>query len=75
MSLQDGIFEMDYQLRLVSRGGANISYKEYGSWRKSGNAFKFRSEEEIKKAQKKERTGKLSEIELTSIYVDCLPKT
>jgi hypothetical protein len=36
---QEGIFEMDYQLRLVARGGANISHKEYCEWRRTGNAF------------------------------------
>jgi hypothetical protein len=52
---------MDYQLRLVSRGGAGISHKEYCEWRRTGNAFSIHSDEEIKAAKKKkERTGKLS---------------
>ncbi len=32
---------MDYQLRLVDRGGASISHKEYCHWRKTGEAFAF----------------------------------
>ena len=33
---------MDYQLRLVHRGGGCISNLEYKTWRVSGNAFDFR---------------------------------
>ncbi len=30
---------MDYQLRFVDRGGANVSNKEYCEWRNTGEAF------------------------------------
>jgi len=30
---------MDYHFRLVPRGGAGISIKEYRAWRSTGNAF------------------------------------
>ena len=39
---------MDYQLRFVDRGGANISHKEYCEWRSSGMAFEFEREEDEK---------------------------
>ena len=38
---QDGIFDLDYKLRLVDRGGGSISNVEYKQWRNSGNAFEF----------------------------------
>ena len=40
---------MDYQFRLVERGGGNISLLEYKEWRKNGIAYVFKddSEEEI----------------------------
>ena len=37
---------MDYQLRLVDRGGGCISNLEYKLWRNTGNAFKFVASEE-----------------------------
>lgn len=43
---KDGIFEMDYQLRLIDRGGAKISHKEYCGWRKTGLAYP-RTEEQV----------------------------
>ena len=42
---KEGIFEMDYQLRFVDRGGANVSHKEYCEWRSSGVAFDLDLEE------------------------------
>ena len=43
---QDGVFDLDYRLRLVDRGGGSISNVEYKTWRGSGNAFEFDSTEE-----------------------------
>jgi hypothetical protein len=37
---------MDYQFRLVERGGGNISSLEYKEWRKQGMAFVFEEEPE-----------------------------
>ena len=42
---QDGVFDLDYRLRLVDRGGGSISNLEYKTWRGSGNAFEFDSTE------------------------------
>ena len=39
---------MDYQLRFVDRGGANIAHKEYCDWRSSGTAFVFDREDDEK---------------------------
>ena len=39
--VREGLFEMDYQLRLVERGGAAVSHREYCHWRKTGEAFAF----------------------------------
>lgn len=38
---QEGIFDMDYQMRMVPRGGAGISNLEYSTWRSTGNAYNF----------------------------------
>ena len=40
---QEGIFEMDYQMRLKDRsgGGGCVSREEYVGWRMSGDAFPF----------------------------------
>ena len=32
---------MDYQMRMVPRGGAGISNLEYSTWRSTGNAYNF----------------------------------
>ena len=37
---------MDYQFRLVERGGGNISLMEYKDWRKQGNAYMFQDDSE-----------------------------
>ena len=37
---------MDYQFRLVERGGGNISLLEYKEWRKQGMAFVYEAEPE-----------------------------
>ena len=37
---------MDYQMRLVDRGGGGISNLEYKDFRTSGNAFNFAEEDE-----------------------------
>ena len=37
---------MDYQMRLVDRGGGCISNLEYKRFRNEGNAFDFKTEEE-----------------------------
>ena len=38
---QDGMFDMDHQMRVVTRGGGGISQLEYKTWRSTGNAFNF----------------------------------
>ena len=40
------MFDMDYHFRLVQRGGAGISVKEYRDWRASGTAFRWDEEGE-----------------------------
>merc|ERR1711953_1360202 len=37
---------MDYQMRMVPRGGAGISNLEYSTWRSTGNAYNFGDSEE-----------------------------
>ena len=37
---------MDYQMRLVARGGGGVSNCEYQDFRSSGNAYNFYSEAE-----------------------------
>ena len=41
---QDGIFDLDFKLRLVDRGGGSISNLEYNQWRNGGNAFEFKQQ-------------------------------
>ena len=45
---QEGIFEMDYQMRLKDRsgGGGCVSREEYVGWRMSGDAFPFDEDED-----------------------------
>ena len=43
---QEGIFDMDYQMRMVDRGGAGISNLEYKTWRSTGNAYNFGDSED-----------------------------
>ena len=38
---KDGVFDSDYQFRLVERGGGKISLLEYKEWRRNGMAFTF----------------------------------
>ncbi len=38
---QEGVFDLDYQLRLVDRGGAKISLKEYREWRSTGIGYNW----------------------------------
>ena len=38
---KEGVFDMDYQFKLVDRGGGNTSVLEYQTWRKEGLAFDF----------------------------------
>ena len=52
--LQDGVFDMDYQFRLVERGGGKISLLEYKEWRTKGMAYVFKddtTEEEMAATQ------------------------
>ena len=43
----DGVFDLDYQFKLVERGGGNISILEYQTWRKDGMAYDLSSEDSI----------------------------
>ena len=43
---QEGVFDLDYQFKLVDRGGGNVSILEYHTWREGGNAFDFAAGDE-----------------------------
>ena len=45
---QEGIFEMDYEMRLKDRssGSGCVSREEYVGWRMSGDAFPFDDDDE-----------------------------
>jgi dynein assembly factor 3 len=40
------VFDLDYQLRLVDRGGGSVSLNEYSNFRNNGNPFNFYNEDE-----------------------------
>ena len=50
--IQEGVFDLDYQFKLVDRGGGNTSVLEYQTWRKDGLAFDFEESEGLMAAEK-----------------------
>ena len=50
------MFDLDYQLRFVDRGGGSISNMEYRLFRNTGNAFQFvsKKDETVKEGEEKE---------------------
>ena len=44
---REGVADMDYHMKMVERGGAEVSKKDFLRWRESGTAYEFKEVDEV----------------------------